>query len=180
MTTPPDPGRNPTNGTPIGVPSRLVKGSAAVRFRDAHAVRLRLEGRTYREVGEQLGVSRKMAARVVQRGLREVGRESAEDLIRLDNDRIDMIFAAAWPRAAAGSAPHAMVCLKALERRARLLGLDAPARAEVTAHITAEENAALDAEIDALLATYGLGEDSGSSGAGSDPDPDPDPDADGS
>jgi predicted DNA-binding protein (UPF0251 family) len=165
MTPQHDPGRNPTGGSPTGVPSRLVKGSAAVRLRDARAVRLRLEGLTYREVGEQLGIGRKMAARVVQRGLNAVARESAAELIALDNERLDMLWRAMWPKAEAGSAPHAMVCLKALERRARLLGLDAPSRSEVTAHITAEENAALDAEIDTLLATYGIsqggGEDSG-------------------
>ena len=170
MTTPPDPGGNPTWGTPTGVPCDLVKGSAAVRLRDAHAVRLRLQGCTYREVGERLGVGRKMAARVVQRGLRAVERESAAELIELDNQRLDMVWAAMWPHAEAGSAPHAMVCLKALERRARLLGLDAPSRTHVTAHITAEETAALDAEIDALLTTYGIGDASaGEAGPASDP-----------
>jgi hypothetical protein len=156
MTTPPDPGRNPTLGTPTGVPPELVKGSAAVRLRDAHAVRLRLEGLTYREVGERLGVGRKMAARVVQRGLRAVERDSAAELIELDNQRLDMLWRVMWPHAEAGSAPHAMVCLRALERRAKMLGLDAPSRTHVTAHITAEETAALDAEIDALLTTYGI------------------------
>jgi hypothetical protein len=172
MPTLPNHRRNPKWSPATGVPSELLKGSAAVRLRDAHAVRLRLEGRTYREVGEQLGVSRKMAARVVQRGLRAVERETTEDLIRLDNHRLDMIWAAMWPHAEAGSAPHAMVCLRTLERRARLLGLDAPTRAHITAHITPEETAALDAEIAALLATYGIGDGSGSGGDGSDPDPD--------
>jgi predicted DNA-binding protein (UPF0251 family) len=170
MSTPPNPGRTPKWGCPTGVPPELVKGSAAVRLRDAHAVRLRLQGLTYREVGEQLGVSRKMAARVVQRGLRAVERETTEDLIRLDNERVDMIWAAMWPHAEAGSAPHAMVCLRALERRGRLLGLDAPTRAHITAHITPEETAALDAEIAALLATYGISQ-GGDADAG-DPEPD--------
>jgi hypothetical protein len=52
-----------------------------------------------------------------------------------------------------------------------LFGLDAPARSEVTAHITAEETAALDKEIEALLVTYGIGEgsdDDGGEGSGDD------------
>ena len=171
MPTLPNHGRTPKWSPPTGVPSELLKGSAAVRLRDAHAVRLRLEGRTYREVGERLGVSRKMAARVVQRGLRAVERETTEDLVRLDNHRIDMIWAAMWPRAEAGSAPHAMVCLRALERRARLLGLDHPTRAHITAHITPEETDALDAEIAALLASYGINNGDGDAAAG-DPDED--------
>jgi hypothetical protein len=171
MSTPPNPGRNPKMRCPTGVAAPLVKGSAAVRQREALAVDLRAEGLTYREVGERLGITRQMATRVVKRGLATLVRESAAELLALDNERVDMVWRAMWPHARAGSAPHAMVCLKALERRARLFGLDAPARSEVTAHITAEETAALDKEIEALLVTYGIGEgsdDDGGEGSGDD------------
>jgi len=156
MSTPPNSGRNPKMRCPTGVAAPLVKGSAAVRQREALAVDLRAEGLTYREVGERLGITRQMATRVVKRGLATLVRERGAEMLALDNERVDMVWRAMWPHARAGSAPHAMVCLKALERRARLFGLDAPTRAHITAHITPEETAALDAEIEELLGTYGI------------------------
>ena len=54
----------------------------------------------------------------------------------------------------AGSARHAEVCVRISERRARLLGLDAPARvdANVLANVTVDQ---IDAEIERLLREYG-------------------------
>jgi hypothetical protein len=49
-----------------------------------------------------------------------------------------------------------------LERRARMLGLDAPTRSQVT--MTVEEVDALDREIEQLLGQQGLGDGHGSPG----------------
>ena len=60
MTTLADPHRNPSGATRArvasgGVAPPLLKGSAAVRQREAHAVDLRAEGLTYAEIGARLG-----------------------------------------------------------------------------------------------------------------------------
>jgi hypothetical protein len=156
MTTHADPRRNPKRGCPRGVASPLLKGSPAVRQREAHAVDLRTEGLTYREIGTRLGVTRQMATKIIMRALKALPRESAAQMVVLEGERLDAILAAMWPRAMAGSARHAMVALRVCERRARMFGLDAPARVE--AHITREEHDAIDREIEALLAEYGGGE----------------------
>jgi hypothetical protein len=59
-----------------------------------------------------------------------------------------------WPRALAGSARHAEVCVRISERRSRLLGLDQPTRvnANVLANVTVDQ---IDAEIERLLREYG-------------------------
>jgi DNA-binding CsgD family transcriptional regulator len=155
MSTHPDSHRNPTRGNPTtgcprGVAFPLLKGSAAVRQREADALDLRAEGLTFQEIGARLGVSRQMAARIVRRGLRALPRESAAELVVLQDAQLDMIWAAMFPRAVEGSPRAAAVCIRVLERRAKLHGLDAPTRTEV--RMSVEEVDALDAEIEALLA----------------------------
>jgi predicted DNA-binding protein (UPF0251 family) len=131
----------------------LKRGSPQVREREAKALRLRAEGATYDEIGRQLGVSRPMAARVVHRALDRVVREPANHLIALECTRLDLLTKAHMPKALAGSARAAEIVLRVMERRARLLGLDAPVRSEV--HVmSAEEQDALDREIEALLRSY--------------------------
>jgi DNA-binding CsgD family transcriptional regulator len=138
--------RQPPRGAPRG-------GAVWVRQREARALELRGEGATYLQIGQQLGVGETMARRIVGRALGRLVREPAAQLIALECERLDMLTRAAMPRALRGSARHAEIVLRAMERRARLLGLDAPTRSEV--HVmTAEEQDALDREIEALLRTY--------------------------
>jgi Sigma-70, region 4 len=131
-------------------------GSIAVRERERVAVELRVEGCTYAEIGDRLGVSGRMACRIVNRAMNRVLREPVDQLIDLERARLDALWQAMWPRALAGSARHAEVCVRISERRSRLLGLDAPARvhASVLADVSVDE---LDAEIERLLRDYGQG-----------------------
>jgi predicted DNA-binding protein (UPF0251 family) len=137
-------------------PSRgsLRRGSVAVREREAWALRLRAGGLTYSEIAGQLQVSDRMAARIVHRALGRVVREPAGELLNLELERLDLVWRGSFPRAAAGSARHAEVCLRVLERRARLLGLDAPTRTVAKVTFTDEEVDKLDQEIEALLAAH--------------------------
>jgi hypothetical protein len=128
-------------------------GAEWVRRREAEALRLRTAGFSYREVGDQLGVGETMSRRIVQRALRRVLVEPGIEVIALECQRLDLLTSAAMPRALAGSARWAEVAIRVMERRARLLGLDAPTRSEV--HVmTADEQEALDREIEALLEQY--------------------------
>jgi hypothetical protein len=116
------------------------------------AVTLRVEGCTYAEIGDQLGISDRMASRIVNRAMNRVLREPVGQLVDLESARLDALWQAIMPRALAGSARHAEVCVRIAERRSRLLGLDAPTRTEV--RMSVEEVDALDAEIERLLAEY--------------------------
>jgi DNA-binding CsgD family transcriptional regulator len=127
-------------------------GSIAVRERERLAVQLRVEGLTYDEIGDRLGVSRRMASRIVNRAMDRVLREPVGQLVDLESARLDALWAAMWPRALRGSARHAEVCVRICERRARLLGLDQPAKMEM--RMSVEEVDALDREIEHLLDGY--------------------------
>jgi predicted transcriptional regulator len=140
---------NQANGSPWG-------SLRARRERERVAVTLRVEGCTYAEIGDQLGVSDRMASRIVNRAMNRVLREPVDQLIDLERARVDALWQVMWPRALAGSARHAEVCVRISERRSRLLGLDQPTRvhADLLANVSVDQ---LDAEIERLLREYGQG-----------------------
>jgi hypothetical protein len=60
-----------------------------------------------------------------------VTNEDIEKLVRLDLQRLESLLDAHVSRGITGDVRSTLVCLKVMERRARLLGLDAPARHHV-------------------------------------------------
>lgn len=98
--------------------------------RRAEAWALRLEGCTVRQIAERLCVSIGVAATYLQETLselRETSRESADSWRQLELDRLDAVIST-WlpvsrdprhPEAARG----AVICVRAIEAQARLLGL---------------------------------------------------------
>jgi hypothetical protein len=148
--------------------------------RDAQALELRADGLSFRQLGRQLGCSTTTAYRRVSRGLDRTVREPADRLRALELHRLDQQQAAAT---AVLRTRHVLIqggrpvldqqgrpypdhgpilaaiatLLRIAERRAKLLGLDAPAR--VDAHVRGqvysidaldEELARVQAELDAL------------------------------
>jgi hypothetical protein len=137
--------------------------------RDAEACRLRTRAVSYSEIARQLGFSNSAAAHeAVQRGLREIVAEPAEQVRQFEIERLDglwdmalaiaerhhvtvsngrVVYLGDMPLSDDGPALQAMDrLLKIQERRARLLGLDAPVKHEV------RNVDALDAEIERLVA----------------------------
>jgi len=82
----------------------------------------------YREIGAELHVTGSAAYKACARALREISArtgETAELLRRLEVERLDSLWAAAFPGALKGDPATVRACLAIMERRARLLGLDA-------------------------------------------------------
>lgn len=128
------------------------------QLRDQEALRLRLQGHSLAEIAERMGVGVPAAHRMVQRGLRDASpvREVAE--LRAEQAaQIDALIAALWPRAEAGSARHAEVICRLIERKAKLLGLDAPVVTQVEV-ITRDVLERAVAELEADIARIERGE----------------------
>jgi hypothetical protein len=70
--------------------------------------------------------------------------EEVQQLRVLESQRLDALLEAVWPQAAQGHLPAVDRAVRILERRARLLGLDAPQQSEV---LTIDR---IDAEIERL------------------------------
>jgi hypothetical protein len=135
--------------------SASVAARVRAQERRAQVLRLRLAGVPFDQIGQQLDppVSRQRAHQLYRDALAQIVREPAEETVKADLERLDMLWRAVIARALAGSARHAEVGIRVLERRARMLGLDAPTRTEL--RMTVEEVEALDHEIEALLAAAG-------------------------
>jgi hypothetical protein len=99
--------------------------------REAKVVELRLMGRTYEEIAKECGYrSASGAWQAYQRARTEIIIEPLEELRHLELMRLDDALLSISDRAFSGDLPAISTMLKIMDRRAKLLGLDKPARAE--------------------------------------------------
>lgn len=112
------------------------KGQHEVAAERAHrALDLRIAGAAYRQIGQQLGVSYQTAFRDVQDALAELDalkKKKAERLRDLELKRCDKLTLALQTQARAGDVKAIRTLLGIMERRAKLLGLDAPQQIDAT------------------------------------------------
>jgi hypothetical protein len=132
----------------------MVDRKLAAREREARALELRRDGRTHAEIAEIFGVSREMVTRIINRGMDRIVQEPAEQQRLIDLDRLDRLQVEALAvlrrrhvvvqggkivkdedgKPLLDDGPVLAAIGKLLDiqaRRARLLGLDAPAKHEV-------------------------------------------------
>jgi len=129
--------------------------------RDAEACRLRARNLTYRQIADELSIDVRAAYDGVQRALKDTLQEPADDLRRLELERLDELAQRArgvmdathyvvdkgavveWAGAPlVDDAPILAAVdrlLKVQERRARLLGLDSPQRVSIDAQQLGED-----------------------------------------
>ncbi len=104
----------------------------ATAEKQARALQFRASGATFAQIGLALGCSTTRAWQLVEAGLDRTVREPAEALVALECDRLDRMQLAIWPRVLKGDLHAIDAMLKIMARRAKLLGLDAPAKHEIT------------------------------------------------
>ena len=106
---------------------KVTKTKLAIRERQKTALELRLAGKTFREIAAELGYQSPHGAfDAVGGALKEVTREPAEDLRKMELQRLDALHAALWPAAIKGDPVSVAGCLRVSESRRKLLGLDLP------------------------------------------------------
>jgi hypothetical protein len=99
--------------------------SAALRQNDA--LSLRQSGKTFAEIAAKLGYSDHSGARnAVMAALRENVAEPNAEMRALELSRLDALQSALWSSALGGKLGSVDRVLKLMERRAKILGLDAP------------------------------------------------------
>lgn len=112
------------------MPSRPQRAVTAARR--AQAIQLRMSGVDWDTIAGRLGYAGKAAAcKDVSRALeatRQASDDAAEDLRLVESARLDRLQAAVWAQALHGDVKAVDAVLRVMERRARLLGLDAPAK----------------------------------------------------
>jgi hypothetical protein len=115
------------------------------------ALSLRLGGATYEQIARQLGYSNRGGAyNLVHQALKAMLREPAEQVRELEVARLDTMVLAYTPAMLRGDVKAGGMLLHVMERRARLLGLDAPVRVDLM-QIAREEARKAGISEDALL-----------------------------
>lgn len=155
--------------------SRKAAGAASRKT----ALQLHIEGHTFEVIGKRLGISRQRAHKMVQEQLAEAAAERSKLGARaLDTDleRVDFVMRSLVPRIEKGDDKAAQAYLRAMERRAKLLGLDAPTRTDsnttltgpgggaVAVDIASTDPTALHARLAAAAARAARGADPGATG----------------
>jgi hypothetical protein len=91
----------------------------------------RVDGRSFRWIEENAGISRSVAHRLAQEALQELQVRTTSDVeaaVCLELARLDTAITSVMPLVIAGDMPAVDRLVRLSERRSRLLGLDAPTR----------------------------------------------------
>lgn len=116
-------------GTTRGSTSQAALSAAE---RQRLALEMRIAGHTFEAIAIELGYSHARGAKkAVDAGLRKTLQEPADQLRDLEVARMDVMLNSIWPRVLKGEPRAIEVAIKVLERRARLLGLDAPQKINI-------------------------------------------------
>lgn len=108
--------------------------SIAVRQKGQQAIRLRMAGATTQQIADQLGYANESGAyKAIMRELEQTTQdmsESTEAVRQLELKRLDQMLFPIWNQVIAGDTTAITTALRIQERRASLLGLDAPKQIE--------------------------------------------------
>lgn len=116
--------------TMVEVDARLSDGKTsntqAMELRMRQALQLHLGGWSFEEIGAQLDVVPGTIKRYLVNAVRQEARAIAVDIRDLELVRMAELDRTFWPQAKKGDVHAARVVLDTMQRRAKMLGLDAP------------------------------------------------------
>jgi len=116
---------------------------ALAASRTRQALELRMAGATYERIASALGISKSAAHKAVARGmesLRENNAQTGDQLRDIELARLDRMLVGLWQQARNGDAQAVDRVLKIMERRAKLVGLEAPQQTEATVKVVREDH----------------------------------------
>jgi hypothetical protein len=114
------------------MPGGRRESKTSVRRLDAvekerQALELRKAGVTFDVIAQRLGYAHPSGAyRAVMSGIQKTLQQPADELRQLELARLDAMLTGLWTGARQGNHSAVMSVLRIMERRAKLLGLDAP------------------------------------------------------
>lgn len=103
--------------------------------RRSMALDLRIAGLSYQRIGDRMGISRQAAHVLVTKALAQSNdrvSEMAEQLRRLELERLDLMQFSLWGRALRGDDRAVQSVIRIMDRRAKICGLDAPMQIEAS------------------------------------------------
>jgi hypothetical protein len=127
-------------------PSRQrAKRDVLLAERQLQVLRMRATGATYDDIAKALGLgNRGVAHRIMQKALKDVIKEPVQEVVQLELARLDRLLAAIWGPAIGVVQINGLTTnvppdlfaldrvLSIMQRRAKLLGLDAPIKKQIS------------------------------------------------
>ena len=124
--------------------------------KEARVVELRRAGVTWDVIAQRTGYANASGAyRAYQRAADRIIRPNIEELRDIEIERLDRMQAGVWGKAINGEVRAIDAVLRIIEKRSKLLGLDAPKELNVKAQVETYDRNSIDtavAELAALLA----------------------------
>lgn len=114
---------------------KTSENAIGTRERERQALEYRRNGLSYEAIGKKLTVTRQAAHAMVSRVLKRLAAETdgkAAELRALSAERLDLATEKVIEKLQRGDTNAAYALVRIEERRAKLLGLDAPEKKEVT------------------------------------------------
>jgi len=116
----------------MGNSARRDTRAAETQERRRRALTLRRDGLSYDAIARKMGVSVSVAHAYVHDAIRDIPAPEAEATRTIELERLDRLQAGLWARATKGDPKAVGAVLRVMDRRAKLLGLDAPQKTEIT------------------------------------------------
>ena len=107
---------------------RLKSGRKAISLAEQHRrwLTLRRKGMLEIDIARRFGVTQQAVSKAILKYIRNLSISESEDLRRIEGERLDALLLALAPSIAKGQPRAIEAAVKISERRAKLLGLDAP------------------------------------------------------
>ena len=118
--------------------------------RELAVVELRREGKTWQQIAEVVNYATAMGAwKAYQRACQRTLQEPTDEARRIELDRLDALQRTYWEPAVEGNLRAADFVLRVIDRRARILGIDAPQKIQAEV-VNYEGVGSIDAEVDRI------------------------------
>lgn len=114
----------------MGNSSKRTARSVNTAERRKQALSLRIGGATYEQIGKTLGLSSSGAFRTIEEAIKEIYKEQAEEVVKLECARLDTMLLGLWSKARQGDEKAVLSVIRIMDRRASYLGLNAPTKNE--------------------------------------------------
>lgn len=120
---------------------------------------LRLRGKTYRQIGAELGISQTQAMKDVKKRIDEIELPGVEEIRKQEVDRLLRYLEVLEHRIDMGDDKAVSIAIKVSERLCKMLGVDMPAQTEVQVTQTTQVDLAIQELIAAQKAQNMLNKD---------------------
>jgi len=122
-----------------GRPPKHSPDTLEMAMRRKQAMQYRMMGLSYDQIGEKLNINHQTAWNWIDKELKAINIEEAKEVKKLELGRLDAMFIPIYGNAMRGDLQALNGVMQIMNRRAKLLGIDAPVKTESKTEVSATE-----------------------------------------